>query len=314
MSVVTFRGRPKSRGFGRCAQRGRSALVAPRREETIAELLTAIPELERRARELQANPAQPVDAGEIQACRQQYLEWYARCLTVVPDNLQAEFKDFYQGGTFVRRVRQYLEAPTEVNVFAKDPSTAANPLVSYWANPFETTFAPSLLGQQPVLQQSLQAAQVSRSPEAADLVEQIGRRLPLVIRELGRRREGRVVMAIQDEYDVQDLVRTILVAVFEDVRPEEWTPSYAGGSSRMDFLLKVEGVVVETKFARVGGQKQIRDELAVDLLRYQAHPDCQILVCVVYDPDGQIRNPRGFEQDLTGPQGNIALKVAVVQG
>ena len=27
---------------------------------------------------------------------------------------------------------------------------------------------------------------------------------------------------------------------FDDIRPEEYTPSYAGGSSRIDFLLKDE--------------------------------------------------------------------------
>lgn len=43
---------------------------------------------------------------------------------------------------------------------------------------------------------------------------------------------------LEDEYDVQDLPHALLLLYFDDVRAEEWTPSYAGKSARMDFLLK----------------------------------------------------------------------------
>ena len=42
---------------------------------------------------------------------------------------------------------------------------------------------------------------------------------------------------MEDEYDVQDLFHALLTIYFEDIRKEEWSPSYAGGASRMDFLL-----------------------------------------------------------------------------
>lgn len=41
-----------------------------------------------------------------------------------------------------------------------------------------------------------------------------------------------------DEYDLQDLVESLLRFLYNDVRPEERTPSYAGSSSVMDFLLR----------------------------------------------------------------------------
>jgi hypothetical protein len=65
-----------------------------------------------------------------------------------------------------------------------------------------------------------------------------------------RRKESgtpRPTLTINDEYDVQDLMRAILAIEFDDIRPEEWSPSYAGGSKRMDFLLKEESIVVEVK-------------------------------------------------------------------
>nr|WP_250162867.1 hypothetical protein [Psychrobacter sp. WY6] len=37
---------------------------------------------------------------------------------------------------------------------------------------------------------------------------------------------------------------------FDDVRPEEYTPSYAGAASRTDFLLKKEQIIIELKKSR----------------------------------------------------------------
>ena len=67
----------------------------------------------------------------------------------------------------------------------------------------------------------------------------------------------------------------------------------------MDFLLKNEKVVVETKMTRSGlGDKQVGEQLIVDVARYKEHPDCKMLICFVYDPEAHIRNPRGLEADL----------------
>lgn len=65
--------------------------------------------------------------------------------------------------------------------------------------------------------------------------------------KLRSRREDRPTLDVSDEYDVQDLLHALLRLYFEDVRPEEWTPSYAGKSSRTDFLLPEIDPVVETK-------------------------------------------------------------------
>src|ERR1700694_34301 len=172
-----------------------------------------------------------------------------------------------------------------------------------------------MFGQREVLTLALEKEKSAVAPAAALQVDAMCRRFPLVLHELKQRRSDRTPLEINDEYDLQDVFHAILVAMFDDVRSEEWTPSYAGRSSRMDFLLKNEELVVEIKITREGDRPQrISDELAVDILRYQVHPNCRILVCFVYDPRRLITNPRGFEQDLTGPQGELSLRVAVVQG
>jgi len=61
------------------------------------------------------------------------------------------------------------------------------------------------------------------------IVSKICDRFNLVARQLRNRHESRPTLEIEDEYDVQDLMHALLRIFFEDIRPEEWTPSYAGG-------------------------------------------------------------------------------------
>jgi len=140
---------------------------------------------------------------------------------------------------------------------------------------------------------------VGKTPSKTELVRTICSKFHSVARQLKHRHGGRPTIQINDEYDVQDLLHSLLRLHFDDVRPEEWTPSYAGGSSRMDFLLKNEQIVVETKMTRSGlGDKQVGEQLITDVARYKEHPDCKILFCFVYDPGAYVRNPRGLEADL----------------
>jgi hypothetical protein len=149
-------------------------------------------------------------------------------------------------------------------------------------------------------------------PSATDYVERLLLRFHRLARRLRVRRSGRPTLEVNDEYDVQDLLGALLHLHFDDIRSEEWTPSYAGKSSRMDFLLKAEQLVIETKMTRAGlGEKEIGDELLIDIGRYRSHPDCKTLFCFVYDPMGRIGNPDGLERDLSGTKDGLRVKVTV---
>lgn len=120
-----------------------------------------------------------------------------------------------------------------------------------------------------------------------------------VARQLRCRYDNRETLTIEDEYDVQDLLHALLLLYFDDVRAEEWTPSYAGKSARMDFLLKNENVVIEVKKTRLGlADKELGDQLIIDVDRYKVHPDCKRLICFIYDVEGRIGNPKGLMADL----------------
>ena len=151
-------------------------------------------------------------------------------------------------------------------------------------------------------------------PTYSDLqkVEKICNRFHLVARQIKSRHEDRETLVVEDEYDVQDLLHTLLTLEFDDIRSEEWSPSYAGSSSRLDFLLKQEQIVVETKKTRKGlGAKEVGEQLIIDIRKYQSHPDCLTLVCFVYDPEGRIANPRGIENDLSSDNNGLVIKVII---
>jgi len=158
--------------------------------------------------------------------------------------------------------------------------------------------------------------QVNRTDrDALSLVLELCRRFPACARQLARRQRNREPFQMADEYDVQDLMRGLLALHFDDVRPEEWTPSYAGNASRIDFLLKQERIVVEAKMTRPTlSQRQLADELIVDKERYRSHQECRTLVCFVYDPDGRCDNPAALETDLSEPDGRPRVAVVVAQG
>jgi DpnII restriction endonuclease len=130
---------------------------------------------------------------------------------------------------------------------------------------------------------------------------------------LTRRHANRRTVHLKDEYDVQDLLHAILKLHFVDVRPEEWTPSYGGYSTRMDFLLKREQIVIEAKMTRASlDQKGILIELAEDIERYRSHSDCRTLICLVYDPGGHCKNPAALEHDLGGQRDSLKVIVHVI--
>jgi hypothetical protein len=145
---------------------------------------------------------------------------------------------------------------------------------------------------------------------AVEKVKNICERFHTITRQLRDRHANRPTLDVEDEYDVQDLLHTLLHLDFEDIRPEEPTPSNAGQSSRVDFLLKSERIVIEIKKTRTTlGAKEVGTELIADIHRYRTHPDCDILLCFVYDPEARINNPRGLEDDLRKNEDRFRVEV-----
>ena len=110
------------------------------------------------------------------------------------------------------------------------------------------------------------------APDQLSLIERLCLRFHAAARTLQHRHDTRTTLEINDEYDVQDLLHVFLRLHFDDIRPEEWTPSYAGRSSRVDFLLKAERIVVEVKKTRASmkagdlGEQLIIDRAMISMI------------------------------------------------
>lgn len=269
-------------------------------------------ELDARAGAIQGERALQVDDGEIQELVDDYNQWYARALRILPPEHHEKFLDLYEGGFVVKRIKAFLEAPGAVNAFFDEEQEAG--LIPYWERPFESTFHSSLLEQRQVLTIAKQSLDALASDEQIELVERIGRGLPKLIDSLRQRHAGRPPLEVTDEYDVQDLLRGVLRTLFEDIRPEDPSPTRAGGSSRVDFLLKQERIVVEVKMTRAGlRERDVGDQLIEDIERYRSHPDCETLVAIVFDPGRRVSNPRGLEDDLRRDGPDFGVRVVVCQ-
>jgi hypothetical protein len=146
-----------------------------------------------------------------------------------------------------------------------------------------------------------------------DGIEIITERFHAVVMQLRQRHGNRPTLDVNDEYDVQDLFHSLLKMYFNDIRPEEWTPSYAGGASRTDFLLPEILTFVEIKKTRSSmSSKELGEQLIIDIAKYKKHPQCNRLICFVYDPEGRVSNPRGIENDMSNCDKDIDVRTIIV--
>ncbi|MEP4051017.1 MAG: transposase [Litorimonas sp.] len=152
------------------------------------------------------------------------------------------------------------------------------------------------------------------TPSSVDeLLKTVVRGLPRAIYPLSYRRKGATSISFSNEYDVQDLLHVLLRPWVADIRAEEYTPSYAGSSTRMDFLLPAHSTVIETKIVRDKNHaKRVGDELIIDIAHYRAHQFCDVLWCVIYDPQNLIVNVDGLKSDLEGCHNNNSGSVQVI--
>jgi hypothetical protein len=153
--------------------------------------------------------------------------------------------------------------------------------------------------------------EVQKPSSVEELLQTLIRGLPRAMHPLEHRRKGAQSLSFDCEYDIQDLLHSQLRPWVSDIRPEEFTPSYAGSSTRMDFLLPRHKLVLEIKRIRDKSHaSKIGNELIIDIEHYRRHDNCNHLWCVIYDPLLLIQNPMGLVSDL---EGNRSLKDGTVQ-
>ena len=136
------------------------------------------------------------------------------------------------------------------------------------------------------------ATRVSREQKALkptsveELLQTLTKGLPRAMHPLTHRRKGSQNLSFQVEYDIQDLLHALLRPWIADVRPEEFTPSYAGSNTRMDFLLPEYSLVIETKLVRDKTHgKMVGDELSSTLSTTKLTPTAKSFGASSMTPD-----------------------------
>ena len=138
---------------------------------------------------------------------------------------------------------------------------------------------------------------IAHSESIDKILENICTNFHRCARSILNRHGNRKTIEITDEYDVQDLLQGIIRLFIDDVRPEDYVPSYAGGNSRTDFYLPKYEMYIETKMTRDGlRDKEVGEQLAIDIARYGDR--CRTLVCFIYDKGSFLSNPYGLISDL----------------
>lgn len=250
-------------------------------------------------------------SDEIRNTQRSYLDWYRSALKLIPSDEVARFKDMYEGGTFMTRIKSFLNAPLQVNeMFASAPADFP---VAKWRYPFDGLCKESLATQREILIETLH--QTADVVKVLDELSFFFGRLPEFLAELQRSANPNVPHpTIAKEEDLQTLVHAMLKMLYADVRAEDPVPQHAGAGSRVDFLIQEAGVMVETKMTRKGlADRKLGEELLVDWGRYPRHPDCRGIFALVYDPDRRIRNAPGLISDLSRETGGVWTRVVVVR-
>jgi hypothetical protein len=131
--------------------------------------------------------------------------------------------------------------------------------------------------------------------DPASKLERLLRRLPAMIRELRWRQDDGPPITIQDDRDLADLLRAVLSLEFDGIRLEHRTP-LRGPPKRTDFLLSQRIVVTARLIGPNLRELDIPDRLAEDRAYYRGNKCCTLLVALLYDLEGALREPPVLER------------------
>jgi hypothetical protein len=134
-----------------------------------------------------------------------------------------------------------------------------------------------------------------------ELVLQVGGRIREAARVLEHRRKDKTPYAIEDEYDVQDLLLAVLRTYFKFTVKENPLPKRGGISSRADLSIEELGVIIEVKFVRgPADQRRVVKEFAEDQQFYIEWQHLKHFVYLVYNSD-ELSDPEAL-LGLSGPR------------
>src|SRR5437016_2624334 len=80
------------------------------------DLITESRELEEISSKIQIGEDVGLPDEQIRKLVERYPQWYAQCISILPENRKDEFSKEYKGNMFSSKIREFLEDPTSPNV------------------------------------------------------------------------------------------------------------------------------------------------------------------------------------------------------
>jgi hypothetical protein len=140
------------------------------------------------------------------------------------------------------------------------------------------------------------------------------RRLPQTIRELRYRQTDRPTFRVEDQRDLEDLLRAVLPLCFDGIRPHSRTPRYSP-ATQTDFLIVPQQLALTAKIVASSGQEaHLREQWQEDVAYYRSQPNCGTLMCFSYDPHGLLTEPRSLESVLSRSEDGLELRWIIADG
>jgi hypothetical protein len=117
------------------------------------------------------------------------------------------------------------------------------------------------------------------------------------------RRKDHPSFAINDEYDVQDVLYVMLKSVFPALKEEDPTPRVGAKSNKIDLILREEGILIEVKMLKQSdsNERDFVEQLKNDIQSYRNSQWLRHLIFFVYDPFSKTKDAHNF-YDLNGEQ------------
>jgi len=138
---------------------------------------------------------------------------------------------------------------------------------------------------------------------ALEMIKQILENFPEGIKKITKRRKGKQVFTFKDEYDVQDVLYTILKPLFPKMKEEDPIPKHGSTSTRIDLIFREQGILLEVKMIKESDKNEDKfiTQLKEDIQSYHVCQWMKHLICFVYDPLNKTKDINSF-YDLNGNQ------------
>ncbi len=122
------------------------------------------------------------------------------------------------------------------------------------------------------------------------------------------RMKGKSLFEIRDEYDVQDILYTIIQSIFPKCEKEDpCSKDPQGLSHRIDLVLHDLGIYIEVKMIKDQDKDKVKNfkhQIEEDIVGYSVNKDLKHLIFFTYDPNGYVDNEQHFKESQSEVKNN----------